>query len=274
MANYDPVHISINDKPRAILGVMDSLLNRRKEYEAFHARRRRIPRALLLAGALFFLVDVLLGFSSRLFIVVAAALWIAALVMFFILRRARPGSDFAPHYQTARDIVYTLRDDLHPERNFFGHLDLTGAQQPGKLSREAPDALGLAVQHYRDEWLNLKAKLYDGNMLRLSATERVKVRKGYYKRGSISGKQKWKPPKIKGDRAELDVRISVNPHVYQIDAQASERVPARVAPYIIDRLDTSGGIISLSASAPAHTIIASDVLGVLQVAYGLLQRRE
>ena len=265
--------MSINDEPRAILGVMDSLLNRRKEYEAFHARRRRLPKALLLSGALFFLMDVLLGFSSHLFIVVAAALWIAAFVMFFTLRRARPGSDFAPHYQTARDIVYTLRDDVHPRRTLFGHLDLTGWGQESKIARRASNALGRSVVHYRDEWLSLKTKLYDGNMLRMSAIERVKQHAGYFKRGRISGKQKWKPPVMKGDRQELKVRVSVNPDVYTILPDSPTRAGARIGAYAIDHLDTSGGIITLSASSPASKISPDDILGVLRATYALLQRK-
>ena len=130
----------------------------------------------------------------------------------------------------------------------------------------------MPVAHYRDEWLSLKTKLYDGNMLRLSAVERVKVRKGYYKRSRISGKQKWKAPKVANGQ-ELKVRVSVNPNVYDIAPGPAARPGTRVGHYTLTEFSTAGGIVDLSAAAPPGAVQAGDVLGVLRLAYDSLKRK-
>lgn len=274
MANYDPVYLSIDNRPGIIVSTMDGLLNRRAQQAALVQRRKPIPRALFFIGLALIGLDLLLGYNSHVFIFAGAAAWIAMFFGWRTLRRAQLSQEFPPHFQTAREVVHTLRDDLHPQRNFLGQLDLTGTEQPGKLAREGRNALGLTVAYYRDEWLNLKTKLYDGNMLRVSAIRRFKVRQGYSKRGRISGKQKWKPPVPKGDQQELRVRIAANPQAYDIGPGATAKPGTRVGVYTIAQLNASGGIIDLAAHAPATTVSAGDMLGVLQLAYSLLQRKK
>lgn len=271
--SQDAIFISLNDRPIAVVRAMDGIVNRSHEYEAFAARWRWLAPTLLMAGFVFLALDLILGFGSSLFIFAAAGTWIGAFVAWRALRRARPRTQFGPHFQATREVVHTLRDDVHPRRTLFGHLDLTGWGQKSKIAREAPDRLGRKVVYYRDEWLSLKTKLYDGNMLRVSAIERVKQRAGYYKRGRISGKQKWKPPVMKGDRQELKVRVSVNPDVYTIVPDSPTRAGARIGAYAIDHLDTSGGIITLSATSPMSRISPDDILGVLRATYAVLQRK-
>ena len=272
MPDYDPIYLTFNEKPAAILNGMRSVLQQRGQVESSLKKRRYIPLILFLAGFPFILVDVvirLLGYSVCVFSLAAPAFWLAALLAYIKLRRTRT-KQIPPQYQTARQILYTLRDDVAPGRNFFGHLDLTGAMQPEKVQREVPNALGLVVQYFRDEWLSLKAKLYDGNMLRMSASERNKVRKGYWKRSTISGKNKWKAPKFKSGGQELKVRISVNPQAYEI-VNTGQASGVQVGAYTISALDTSGGIITLSADSMNKTVEAGDVLGVLRYAYDLLK---
>jgi hypothetical protein len=147
------------------------------------------------------------------------------------------------------------------------------------LASETPNALGFTIQRYRDEWMSLKAKLYDGNMLRVSALERVKIRKGYFKRGSISGKMKWKPAAVKEDRNQLQVRLSVNPQVYQLVPAQGPVVGQRFGAYLIDSVnyDSStpdGGIITLSASTLNKDILDADILNILKNLYGSLVRKD
>jgi len=214
MADTIPIQISFSDKPRAVLASMYDLLAKKDHNNDIFQRWRRFPLLLFLLGLPLPLVDLFLklvfGYNAILFTLVGGVFWVTALVLTIALHRTKV-KDFPPHYHTGRLIILTLRDDVAPKRDLFGHLDLTGAQQESKLASETPNALGLTVQRYRDEWLMLKAKLYDGNMLRMSTIERVKVRKGYWKRGSISGKMKWKEPVVKEDRQQLQVRLSVTP---------------------------------------------------------------
>lgn len=271
MPNTDPIYISINEKPLAILRAMDSLKSRQDQQAAAVSRRSRLPGWLFLAGLPLIALDWLLGYNFLTFTLVAVGLWVAAAWMVVSLRRSRPGGPFPPHFAAAREVVHTLRDDPDPKRPLFGHLDLTGAQLPAKRFREGQNARGQAMEYYRDEWLSLKGKLYDGNMLRLSAIERVKVRKSYWKR-SMSGKSKLKAAKVATGQ-QLKVRLSVNPKVYEI-TQNSRAVPGtRVGRYTLVEIDTTGGMVDLTAEYGAGNVGAADILSVLRVVYEHLSRK-
>jgi hypothetical protein len=272
VANIQPIYLSMNDKPQAILRAMDDLMAQRDAYEARLKRRRGLPWLLFLAGLPWVGVDYLLGYNHLTCSLVTVGCWIAAIVVGVVQRRGRLGPALGPEFQAAREIIHTLRDDPDPRRNLFGTLDLSGPQQPSKLFREAKNRAGLAVNFYRDEWLSLKTKLYDGNMLRVSAVDRVKVRLGYHKRSRISGKQKWKAPKI-ANAHQLKVRLSVNPQVYEIAPGAAARPGTQIGSYRLSEVSTSGGIIDLSAITTADHVQASDVLGVLRLTYDMLKRK-
>lgn len=272
MPNFDPVYLSINDQPRAVLGVMDKLRLQRLRRTQTYQQRRWLPLALLLGGFVFICLDFQLDYNAMTFSLVGFGCWAAALVTFIALRRARPGGPFPEHFDTVGGLLHVLRDDLSPGKGFFGHLDLTGPEQPAKLAGEGRNTLGLAVASYRDEWLSLKGKLYDGNMLRMAAVQRVKVRKGYYKRGRISGKQKWKAPKQKSLQV-LAVRISVNPHVYTIRADPGALVGRVAGRYQIETFSAAGGIVELKASSLSPSIRTDDLLETLRLAYSVLVRK-
>jgi hypothetical protein len=272
MATADPIYISLNNKPAAVLEVMDGLQSGAARHQEAYDRRRHIPRYLFLAGLPFPVLDWLLGYNYLTFSLVTAGLWGAAVVTWLALRRARPSGSFPPRFQAAREVIYTLRDDPDPRRNLYGHVDLSGAQQPAKRFREGTNARGQAMEYFRDEWFSLKTKLYDGNMLRLSAIERVKVRKQYYKRSAISGKMKLKPAKS-ASAQQLKVRLSINPEVYTILEQPALRPGTSVGAYTVTEATTTGGIIDLTAGSTRSNIPAGDVLRVLRLAYDQLQRK-
>jgi hypothetical protein len=166
-----------------------------------------------------------------------------------------------------------LRDDLKPGGTFNGHLDLTGAMLKTKVAREAKDSRDRTTQFFRDEWLSLKAKLYDGNILRVSAIQRTKQRQPYWKRSSISGKMKQKPAKFKGSEQQLKVRIAVNPEVYKIVSNSTFRQGANIGKYTIAQLATDGGIINAVARAPFDEVETEQILGFIKSAYSLLERK-
>ena len=156
----------------------------------------------------------------------------------------------------------------------MGNLDLTGAKQASKVARAAKDARGRTTNYYRDQWLNFKAKMYDGNVLRVSGIQRVKERNGYWGTGKISGKSKWKPAKPKGTYQELKVRIAVNPEMYAIARNAEIQPTGQVGEYTINAVDTEGGIVTVLASSPKENVSSESVLGVLKFAYGLLKLKK
>jgi hypothetical protein len=111
---------------------------------------------------------------------------------------------------------------------------LTG-DADSKVAHEAKDTQDRTTQYFRDEWLALKAKLYDGNILRVSAIQKSKKRKSYWKRSSISGKMKLKPEKFKGTEQSLKIRIAVNPEVYKIVPNKTFRPGVNLGKYTVPR---------------------------------------
>ncbi len=275
MVGYDPVYISLSDKPHAILSLMDSLPSRREDYARRFNQRRWFPWLLLLVALPFLVLDFVLGYSICVFSLVGLALVVAALFTFVLLRRRRPDrhKQFAPHYSTVREIIYTLRDDLAEKANFLGHLDLTGVEKPEKLRREGRNARGKKVNYYQDEWFKLKLRLYDGNMLRLSLIQNSKIRPGFYKRSRSGKRQKWKEGK-QSSVQEIKVKVAVNPALYTIVPTPQARAGTLVGQYTVSAIDTQEGMIVLQAVGPATTIQPADVLGMLRFAYQQLQRRE
>jgi hypothetical protein len=254
---------------------MDKFAREVQKTESTGDKWRWLPMLIFFAGLGLMGIDGLLllnGYTSFVFTLGGILVWIAAFVMARSLR-ASDFPDFSPRYKGTKQILHTLRDDLKPESTFLGHLDLTGAMLDTKVARETSDSQSRITQHFRDEWLALKAKLYDGNVLRLSAIQKSKKRKSYWKRGQISGKMKMKPEKYKGSEQYLKVRIAVNPEIYQIVSNNEFRQGANIGKYTISQLNTEGGIIDVTANSPFEEIGSEHILSFLHSAYSLLQRK-
>ena len=271
MTNYDSIYLSLNDDPRDIISALDHLTAQRAKTQNVYQQRAWLPGVFALLGLFFCGLDFVLGYRGSYFILLGAGLLIVALVTWIALRRSRAGKPLSPHFATSREVFYTLRDDVAPKKFFFGHVDLTGAQQKSKVARTAQNALGRQVSFYRDEWLSLKTKLYDGNMLRVSAQQRLKIRDSYWKR-SASGKMKMKSALVKDNVQMLSVRLSVNPQVYTIARQTLKH-NVQVGHYTIDQWHNDGGILSVVAHARVQTVEAVDILSVLRLLYDQLQRK-
>ena len=172
MASGDPIYLSMNAKPRAIVETMDGVVKRRDDFARKYNRTRGIAPLLFLAGIPFIALDWLLGYQAILFTFVAVALWLSAIIVGIARRRGNIGKNFPVQFQMVRKVVETLRDDLSPKQNMMGYLDLTGAEKPSKLARTGKGMHQETVKFYRDNWLNLKIKLYDGNVMRVAAINR------------------------------------------------------------------------------------------------------
>lgn len=274
--DYLPLYITIADKPDSITRGMDRFVAEVQRTESAGDKWRWIPMFIFLGGIGLAAIDgllLLLGFQSFVFATGGIILWIAAIVMARGLRKS-DSKDFAPRYKGTQDILYTLRDDLKPGSTFNGHLDLTGAMLPAKVARSTNDSRDRTTEYFRDEWLALKAKLYDGNILRLSAVQKSKKRKSYWKRSRISGKMKLKPEKFKGTEHDLKVRIVANPELYTV-AESSPQFNQglNIGKFTISQLDTQGGMISFVANSPFEDVQHENILQILQSAYSLLQRK-
>ena len=273
--DYTPVYVSIADKPDSILRGMDRFVAEVNRTEAAGDKWRKVPMFIFLGGLGLMLIDGfinLLGYNSFVFSAGGLVIWFAAFVMAISLRRSDT-KDFPPRYKDSKDILYALRDDLKPGSTFNGHLDLTGAMLKTKIARETKDTRDRTTQFFRDEWLSLKAKLYDGNVLRVSAIQRSKQRQPYWKRSSISGKMKQKPAKFKGSDQQLKVRIAVNPEVYSIVPNQTFRQGVNVGKFTVVQLKTQGGIVDVLANSPFEEVESEHILGFLRSTYSLLQRK-
>jgi hypothetical protein len=236
---------------------------------------RWIPMLIFLAGVGLMMIDgllILLGYFSFIFTSGGILLWLAAFIMARSLRKS-DSKEFSPMYKGTKEIIHTLRDDLKPGSTFLGHLDLTGAMLQTKVARETKDTQNRTTQYFADQWLSLKAKLYDGNVLRVNAIQKSKKRKSYTKRSSISGKYKMKPEKFKGSEQELKVRIVVNPEAYQIVPSPTFRQGQNIGKYTIAALSTEGGMINVVANSPFEDVEQEHILNFLKSTYSLLQRK-
>ena len=273
--DYTPVYLSIADDPDAVIQGMDKFVAEIQKTESAGDRWRWVPMMIFFAGLGLMGVDgllLILGYTSFVFSAGGILVWLAAFVMARGLRKS-DSYDFSPRYTGTKQLLHTLRDDLKPNSSFLGHLDLTGAMLNTKVAREAKDTQDRTTQYFRDEWLALKAKLYDGNILRVSAIQKSKKRKSYWKRSRISGKMKMKPEKYKGAAQYLKVRIAVNPELYQIVSNKEFRQGASIGKYTVAELSTEGGIIDVTANSPFEEIESEHILGFLHSAYSLLQRK-
>jgi len=273
--DYAPVYISIADKPDAIMRGMDNFIAEVNHTETAGDKWRWIPLLIFFGGVGLALVDVFilfLGYFSFAFTGGGIALWIASFVMARGLRKS-DSFDFSPRYNGTKQLLHTLRDDIKPNSTFLGHLDLTGAMLGTKIARETKDTRDRTTQYFRDEWLSLKAKLYDGNVLRVSAIQKTKNRAPYSKRSRISGKYKTKPAKFKGTEHDLKVRIVVNPEAYQIAPNANFKQGLKIGKYVVSQLSLESGMINFVASSSHDEVEHENILQVLKSAYSLLQRK-
>ena len=213
-------------------------------------------------------VAVFLLFFGLWALVIGLVFLAPAFYVWIRLRRNRSaGEQFGPRFEVVHTAFETLKDDLAPGRTLIGWLDLTGAQQSGKVVQQRTSPSGMPVAFYRDEWLRLKMPLYDGNVLRLSAVERAKAKLGQWKRGRVSGKRKWKAGGTVWDRNELRVAVAVNPEAYEVLPIQRSQVgkftvqTAQMGGHVAFRADTSGAIET------------EDILGVLRFAYEHLKPR-
>ena len=273
--DFAPVYVSIADKPDAIIRGMNQFIAQVQKTETSGDKWRWIPLIIFFAGIGLALVDALLfllGYTSYIFMVGGLLLWVAAIVMARSLRQSDI-LDFSPRYNGTKEILHTLRDDLKPGTTFLGHLDLTGAMLQNKVARETQDTQSRTTQHFSDPWLSLKAKLYDGNVLRVTAVQKSKKRKSYWKRSRISGKSKLKPEKYKGSAQALKVRIVVNPEAYIIKANNLFSQGKDVGKFKVEQLSTEGGMINILAISPFEEVGQTDILTFLKSAYTLLERK-
>ena len=265
--------LHFDHSPRAIVAAIGNLRTRRAQTQSALKGSGKGVVQLIAAGGAIYVLDRIFGYESHLYSLVGIGIIVVGLWAGW--RRIRAGQQPTyddPDLFVAERVIHTLRDDVAPQRNMHGTVDLRGATQDEKRVRTKEDARGRTISYYRDDWLTIKTKLYDGSMLRFAVVKRFKVRDGYYKRGRVSGKMKFKPPVVKSEASKIDVRVSANPQLYSLSSEAAPRVGERVGGCTVDGVTLDDGLLRVTASL-AETPTAQDVLDLLSATYRTLQRK-
>jgi hypothetical protein len=119
---------------------------------------------------------------------------------------------------------------------------MTGPRQKSKLSRTGRSVTGNIKYYYRDPWLSTKIQLVDGNLLRLTLADKVKVKKGAIVRRSH----------------QIKVKLVVNPQIYEIG-------PGTPLPAM-----TQDGTILQVKGDKSSPLTAEEVLNILKAMYSHL----
>ncbi len=242
------LYLDINTRPRETLRVMDQITGELVRYRGGQRRLWQVIGGLAAMGFVFVCIDFVAGYSGFGFAYLACVFWtgVGALVIYSITRGIRGATTRLPREQfdVAREIIHTLRDDVSRSGRITGWLDLTGPQQQSKLLRTGRTSSGRAKYYYRDPWFSAKIQLVDGNLLRLTLFERVKVKRGLAAR-----------------RYQFKVKLVVNSEMYAIG-------PGQPLP----GLTVDGSILQLQGDKESQ-FTAPQVLSSLKAMYGYLQPR-
>ncbi len=237
-------YLSLNARPRAIVQVMDQMAA-----DVRRARRQWSGLFLLLpvlgiVGLLFIMIDQATPYSGGGFTWMGFLFWVGGvgLLIWLLTRRVSLPKE---QLGVAREVLFTLRDDVSRRGRVTGWLDLSGPRQHSKLARTGRTRSGRAKYYYRDPWFQVKIKLADGNLLRLTLIERIKVKKGY----------------VAARRHQLKARLVVNPGLYEIGPGG--RLPG---------LEVQDHILSLQVQQ-SRPFSAQEILGLLKGMYGRLRMR-
>jgi hypothetical protein len=251
------IYLNLNEKPRIILQVMDKISQEALASRSSWNKGCAAVFLLLALGSPFFIIDLFMGYNVCTFSIIAALLWLAALALSIWLLRTGRAAVEKDKFDFARQVIYTLRDDVELKKGrITGWLDLTGAQQESKIARQGLTSSGRPKVYYRDPWLQFKTRLVDGNLLRLAIVENIKV-----KRGSVANR-----------RLETKARLVVDPKAYEIRPFSAEEMRAEGLPAW--QVNNLNGIIEVAGILDSRNLDARSLLHTLKWVYGHLQPRQ
>jgi hypothetical protein len=246
------LYLTLNENPRVILDVMSNVEQQAKKAGGSWNKGCLIALGLLVLGVPFFFLDMIMEYNCLTFSLVGGILWVAAFIVglrLLITGRAKVAS---PQFSAARTLLKTLKDDIGKKGRLIGWLDLTGARQKSKIFRRGRTSSGNPKIYYRDPWLQAKVKLVDGNLLRLTLMEQIKVKKGY----------------VAAREQRLKARIVVNQDLYRVRAFSEQEIQTHLPPA---RLEIQGGIINLAYRTAGKKFDPWDVLNSLKFLYSHLE---
>jgi hypothetical protein len=246
------IYVEMAHHPQVVLDAMEEVELAVSRAEVQQKLLRILPIALMILGFLGFVLGILLSarsFGNSICLAFAAfpLLFVGFILLAVLGRRRNPM--LREHFEAARQILYTLRDDTGAKGRVVGWLDLSGPQQKEKEARTARSGGGKQKVYYRDPWFKVKFKLADGNLLRLTLEDKIKT-----KAGSIVGHQ-----------SQFGAKLVVNPDLYRLG-----EVPARAIPVTDASLSHEDGVFVVKAASQAADLTAQQVLETLKAVYSHL----
>lgn len=241
------IYVEMAHHPQAILDAMDGMEDALASVQMRQKLARYGAVSMLVIGFVGFFLS-LMTENAGLALPCFALAAIGVILMSLSSRWQIPM--LQEHFDAARLILYVLRDDTGRKGRVVGWLDLSGPQQKEKTVRRARSGGGKQKIYYRDPWFKVKFKLADGNLLRLTLEDKVKV-----KAGSIVRHQ-----------SQFSAKLVANPNLYRLDSAPPSALPASRA-----LLSHQDGVFVVKAGGPAKNLSARQVLETLKAVYGYLE---
>jgi hypothetical protein len=170
-------------------------------------------------------------------------------MILLLVFRGRHIPHLQEHFQTAHQILHTLRDDTGRKGRVVGWLDLTGPRRKEKIVRTARTYSGRRKVYYRDPWFRVKFKLADGNLLHLILEDKVKTKPGSFVH-----------------QTQCSAKLVVNPNLYRLG-----EVPSSAVPLTNAALAHEDGVFVVKTAGPAKNLSAQEVLKTLKAVYSHLE---
>jgi hypothetical protein len=221
-----------------------------------------VPTALACCASLLALGLGIIGSEDELTLAAALSLtlWLCLLVRLqSSATRLDLASPFDERFTEARAILLRLKDDLPRNYPLLGWLDLTGLGQ-SKVVREGVAPSGAPLTLYRDEWLRLKLKLADGNVMRVSALESVRKKEAFWKQGRRKQKRR---PGVTEARHQLKVSVVVDGKTHAIRPPPERGSLQQIQ--LTTQLATADRLVVNAATA--EPLRADHILQVLKLVY-------
>jgi hypothetical protein len=241
------VYIEMAHHPQAILDTMNQT-----QKDAHNAKQQwnlgcGFTIALIGVGALALLLRLILSFGLFLSIL-AFVLWGMAVIAGVALLISKPRFS-QEQFEAVRQMLHTLRDDTGRKGWVAGWLDMTGPMQQTKQVRTARSGGGKQKVYYRDPWFQVKIKLVDGNLLRLSLMDKIKTKAG----------------SVVNHRTQFTAKLVVNPDLYRVGAPPSTENSLAV-------VNANGsGVLSLRAEVDPRHPPVEQMLKSLKALYNHLE---
>ncbi len=246
------IYVEMAHHPQVVLDAMQQVELAVARATVQQKLLRVAPVAVIILAVVGFFLGILLSNSDGNSICIAfmsMPLFIVGLVLLGVLGRWR-NPFLREHFEAARQILHTLRDDTGRKGRVVGWLDLSGPQQKEKTVRTARSGGGKQKVYYRDPWFKVKFKLVDGNLLRLTLEDKVKTKAG----------------SVVGHYTQFSAKLVVNPNLYRLGEAPASAIPVK---YI--NLSHEDGISVVKGVRPAKGFSTNRVLETLKTVYSHLE---